>query len=57
MDYHRLGDTGLSVSRICLGCMSYGDPAASLPGEPPRWEWVLREEESRPFFARALDLG
>jgi aryl-alcohol dehydrogenase-like predicted oxidoreductase len=57
MEYRRLGDTGLSVSRICLGCMSYGDPAASLPGAPPRWEWVLREDESRPFFQRALELG
>jgi aryl-alcohol dehydrogenase-like predicted oxidoreductase len=34
MEYMRLGDTGLTVSRICLGCMSYGDPAASLPGAP-----------------------
>ena len=57
MDYRRLGNTGLSVSRICLGCMSYGDPAAALPGQPARWEWALREEESRPFFKRALELG
>jgi aryl-alcohol dehydrogenase-like predicted oxidoreductase len=57
MEYRRLGSTGLSVSRICLGCMSYGDPAASLPSQPPRWEWTLREEDSRPFFQRALDLG
>ncbi len=56
MEYRRLGDTGLTVSRICLGCMSYGDPGASLPGAP-RWEWALREEESRPFFKRALELG
>jgi 1-deoxyxylulose-5-phosphate synthase len=56
MEYRRLGDTGLTVSRICLGCMSYGDPAASLPGAP-RWEWALREDESRPFFRRAVELG
>jgi aryl-alcohol dehydrogenase-like predicted oxidoreductase len=57
MEYRRLGDTGLSVSRICLGCMSYGDPAATLPGEPLRWEWALKEGESRPFFKRAIELG
>ncbi len=56
MEYRRLGDTGLTVSRICLGCMSYGDPAVSLPGAP-RWEWALREDESRPFFKKALELG
>jgi 1-deoxyxylulose-5-phosphate synthase len=53
----RLGKSGLSVSRICLGCMSYGDPTAGLPGEGARWEWALREEDSRPFFKRALELG
>jgi aryl-alcohol dehydrogenase-like predicted oxidoreductase len=57
MEYRRLGTTGLSVSRICLGCMSYGDPDAALPGQPGRWEWALREEDSRPFFRRALELG
>ncbi len=58
MEYRRLGETGLSVSRICLGCMSYGDPAASVPRlEPLRWEWALREDEARPFFKRALELG
>ena len=57
MEYRRLGTSGLTVSRICLGCMSYGDPAATLPGEPLRWEWALREDESRPFFERALGLG
>jgi len=56
MEYRRLGNTGLTVSRVCLGCMSYGDPAAALPGAP-RWEWALPEEESRPFFKRALELG
>jgi aryl-alcohol dehydrogenase (NADP+) len=49
MQYVNLGRTGLKVSRICLGCMTYGTRS---------WrEWVLPEEESRPFFARALDLG
>jgi 1-deoxyxylulose-5-phosphate synthase len=57
MDYARLGNTGLTVSRICLGCMSYGDPDATLPGESMRWQWALREDESRPFFKRAIDLG
>jgi aryl-alcohol dehydrogenase-like predicted oxidoreductase len=37
--------------------MSYGDPTAALPGEPPRWEWVLREDDARPYYRRALELG
>jgi aryl-alcohol dehydrogenase-like predicted oxidoreductase len=57
MDHRRLGNTGLNVSRICLGCMSYGDPTAALPGEGARWAWTLKEDESRPFFKRAIDLG
>jgi aryl-alcohol dehydrogenase-like predicted oxidoreductase len=57
MEYRRLGNTGLTVSRICLGCMSYGDPAASLPAFPLRWQWALPEEQSRPFFKRAIELG
>ena len=49
MQYARLGSTGLQVSRICLGCMSYG--ASS-------WrDWVLDEAASMPFFERAIDLG
>jgi aryl-alcohol dehydrogenase (NADP+) len=49
MDYVRLGATGLKVSRLCLGAMTYGSK---------RWrEWVLEEEESRPFIQRALELG
>jgi len=51
VDYARLGDTGLEVSRICLGCMSYGDPGR---GAHP---WTLGEQESRPFVTQALDLG
>ncbi len=49
MDYVNLGRTGLKVSRICLGTMTYGAPA---------WrDWVLDEEASRPFMQRALELG
>ncbi|MBO0730735.1 MAG: aldo/keto reductase [Acidimicrobiaceae bacterium] len=51
MEYVKLGRTGLDVSRICLGCMSYGD--ASRGGH----QWVLDEEESRPFIKQALDGG
>jgi 1-deoxyxylulose-5-phosphate synthase len=47
----KLGTTGLDVSRICLGCMSYGVPER---GAHP---WSLTEEASRPFIARALELG
>jgi aryl-alcohol dehydrogenase-like predicted oxidoreductase len=57
MEYQRLGNTGLVVSRICLGCMSYGDPAATVEGSTLRWEWALKEEEARPFFKRAVELG
>jgi aryl-alcohol dehydrogenase-like predicted oxidoreductase len=51
MEYARLGNTGLEVSRICLGCMSFG-----VAG---RWihQWVLNEEESRPIIKKALELG
>jgi aryl-alcohol dehydrogenase (NADP+) len=49
MEYVRLGSTGLKVSRICLGTMTYGTP---------QWRpWVLDEEASRPFIRRALELG
>lgn len=49
MDYTNLGNTGLKVSRLCLGCMTYG---------AKEWrEWVLNEDESRPFIQRALELG
>ncbi len=51
MEYTTLGSTGLRVSRIALGCMSYGDPARG--GHP----WSLDEETSRPFFQRALEAG
>src|SRR5580698_6617553 len=56
MDYIRLGRTGLRVSRICLGCMSYGEPATG-PLKPGQHAWTLNEAESQPFFRQALDLG
>jgi 1-deoxyxylulose-5-phosphate synthase len=51
MEYARLGTTGLEVSRICLGCMSYGRPEL---GNAP---WSLDEEAARPFFRRAIEAG
>jgi len=51
MDYVNLGKTGLKVSRLCLGCMSYGIP------ERGNHLWTLPEDESRPFLSRALELG
>src|SRR4051795_9662127 len=51
MEYSKLGNTGLDVSRICLGCMGFGDAE--------RWihKWVLDEEHSRPVIKKALELG
>jgi aryl-alcohol dehydrogenase-like predicted oxidoreductase len=49
MNYVRLGNSGLKVSRLCLGCMTYGDPA---------WRpWVLAEAQARPFIREALEAG
>lgn len=49
MEYVNLGSAGVKVSRICLGCMTYGTP---------KWrEWVLDEEQGRPFIKQALELG
>jgi len=49
MDYVRLGNTGLKVSRLCLGCMTYGSP---------KWRpWVMDEEASLPFFRQAIEAG
>jgi aryl-alcohol dehydrogenase-like predicted oxidoreductase len=49
MEYTNLGSTGLKVSRVCLGCMTYGSKS---------WrQWVLDEEEGRPFIKQALELG
>ena len=51
MEYTKLGNTGMDVSRICLGCMGFGDAT--------RWihKWVLNEENSRPIIKKALELG
>ena len=51
MEYTKLGRTGLDVSRICLGCMSYGG------GNRGNHAWSLDEEESRPFIKKALEAG
>src|ERR1700761_5211167 len=50
MDYVRFGNTGMTVSKLCLGTMTYGEPTE-------RWPWALNEEQSRPFIKKALDLG
>jgi len=51
VDYIKFGKTGLDISRICLGCMSYGDPAS---GTHP---WTLNEEKTRPFIKKAIESG
>ncbi|MCB5236528.1 aldo/keto reductase [Niallia circulans] len=51
MDYVKLGSTGLEVSRLCLGCMSYGEP------DRGGHAWTLTESDSRPFIKKALELG
>ena len=56
MEYVNLGKTGVKVSRICLGCMSYGVPPAG-PLRPGSNAWSLNEEQSAPFFRQALDAG
>jgi aryl-alcohol dehydrogenase-like predicted oxidoreductase len=49
MEYVNLGSTGLKVSRICLGTMTYGSK---------KWrEWVLEDAEARPFYRRAIEAG
>ena len=50
MEYIRFGNTGMTVSRLCLGTMTYGTPTE-------RWPWALNEEQSRPFIKKALELG
>src|SRR5258708_258529 len=52
MDYVRLGPTGLKVSRLALGCMSYGDP--TTPGAHP---WALNDDDAQGFFQQAIELG
>src|SRR6478735_3397253 len=51
MEYRKLGGTGLEVSRICLGCMSHGDPARG------NHAWTLPEDQSRPMIRRAVEAG
>jgi len=51
MEYVRLGRSGLKVSRLTLGCMSYGDPSAGMHG------WALTEDAARPFYRQALEGG
>ena len=52
MQFTRLGRTGLTVSRLCLGCMSYGDTSKGWHGD-----WLLGEDAARPFFREALEAG
>jgi 1-deoxyxylulose-5-phosphate synthase len=51
MEYVKLGNTGLDVSRICLGCMGFGDAT--------KWvhKWILNEEDTKVIVKKALDLG
>lgn len=51
MEYIKLGESGIEVSRICLGCMSFGDPLSKMH------EWTLNPSESEEIIKRALDLG
>src|SRR6201996_600989 len=50
MEYIRFGNTGMTVSKLCLGTMTYGTPTE-------RWPWALNEEQSRPFIKQALEMG
>ncbi len=52
MQFTRLGASGLTVSRLCLGCMSYGDTSKGWHGD-----WLLGEDAARPFFREALEAG
>ena len=52
MESVRLGSTGLKVSRLALGCMSYGDPTT-----PGAHEWSLNDDEAEPYFRQAVELG
>jgi aryl-alcohol dehydrogenase-like predicted oxidoreductase len=52
MDYVRLGETGLKVSRLALGCMSYGDPKTA-----GAHKWSLDDEDAQPFFRQGIELG
>jgi aryl-alcohol dehydrogenase-like predicted oxidoreductase len=52
MEQTRLGATGLKISRLALGCMSYGDPTTERAHE-----WALADDEAQPFFRQAIELG
>jgi aryl-alcohol dehydrogenase-like predicted oxidoreductase len=52
MEHTRLGDTGLRISRLALGCMSYGDPTTE-----GAHRWALDDDEAQPFFRQAIELG
>ena len=51
MEKRRLGNSGLQVSRIALGCMSFGDTSRGFS------EWSMGDDEAQPFFQQAVDLG
>jgi Predicted oxidoreductases (related to aryl-alcohol dehydrogenases) len=51
MDYIKLGNSDIEVSRFCLGCMSFGDPASKMH------DWTLNPEQSETIIKHALDLG
>lgn len=51
MEYSKLGNSDLNVSKLCVGCMSFGDPASNMHA------WTLSEEESEKIIKTALDLG
>lgn len=52
MEYVRLGQTGLEVSKLCLGCMSFGDSTKGFHSG-----WLLDETDSRKLIKKALDMG
>jgi 1-deoxyxylulose-5-phosphate synthase len=52
MDFVRLGKTELKISRLALGCMSYGDPTT-----PNAHTWALKEDDAQPYFRQAVELG
>ena len=52
MEHTRLGDTGLRISRLALGCMSYGDPTTSNAHQ-----WSLDDDDAQPFFRQAVEMG
>jgi aryl-alcohol dehydrogenase-like predicted oxidoreductase len=52
MEHTRLGGTGLKISRLALGCMSYGDPATE-----GAHRWALADDDAQPFFRQAIELG